>query len=306
MKIEYIQNKNIDYKKWDDCINKSINGNLYAFSWYLDIVCNNWDALVYNNYETIMPLTYSSKMGISYLSQPFFAQQLGVFSTKTIGTTILNEFFKNIPSSYKYIEIKVNKFNAFKSNEITLCKNNNFELDLISTYKQISKKFSENTKRNISKSKKTGLQIISNSCSVNEFVSFIKKNVGEKVTNLPSSKYNVIRKIVSFVLHNNSAEILSVYNDKNELIATAFFVFSHKKAIYLFAASTYEGKEKRAMFLIIDEFIKKHSENNLTLDFEGSNINGLSRFYKGFGATNCEYLTIKQNRLPFPLKLLKK
>lgn len=306
MKIEYIQNKNIDYKKWDNCIQKSINGNLYAFSWYLDLVCNNWDALIYNNYETIMPLTYSSKMGISYLSQPFFAQQLGVFSTKTISTNILNEFIKNIPVSYKYIEINLNKFNSLTSNEITLRKNKNFELDLISNYKQISKKFSENTKRNISKSKKLGLQILSNTCSVNEFVSFIKTNVGEKVTNLPTNKYNVIKKIVSFALRNNFAEILSVYNEKNELTATAFFIFSHKKAIYLFAASTEEGKEKRAMFLIIDEFIRKHSEKNLTLDFEGSNIDGLSRFYKGFGAINCEYLTIKQNRLPFPLKFLKK
>ncbi len=306
MKIEYIQNKNIDYKKWDDCINKSINGNLYAFSWYLDLVCNNWDALIYNNYEAIMPLTYSSKMGILYLSQPFFAQQLGVFSTKTISPIILNDFFKNIPKSFKYIEININKFNILNSNEITFRKNRNYELDLISDYKQIAKKYSENTKRNISKSNKLGLQTLYNGCSVNDFVNLIKKNVGEKVANVPTEKYSVIRKIVSFALRNNFAEILSTYNTQNELIAAAFFIFSHKKVIYLFAASTEEGKEKRAMFLIIDKFIEKYSEKNLILDFEGSNIDGLARFYKGFGATNCEYLTIKQNRLPFPLKFLKK
>ncbi|OFX35242.1 MAG: hypothetical protein A2X08_07325 [Bacteroidetes bacterium GWA2_32_17] len=306
MKIEYIKNKNIDYKKWDACIQKSINGNLYACSWYLDIVCNNWDALIYNNYEAVMPLTFSSKMGILYLSQPLFTQQLGVFSTSAVSQNLLLEFFNNIPSTFKYIEINLNKYNILKSNKLVYRKNHNFELDLISNYKQIAKKYSENTKRNISKSVKFGLQPISNSCSVNDFVNFIKKNVGDKVANLPTEKYGVIRKIVSHSLKNGFGEIICAYNPQNELSSAAFFIFSQKKAIYLFAASTDEGKEKRAMFLIIDEFIKKYSEKNLILDFEGSNIDGLARFYKGFGAVYCEYMTIKQNRLPFPLKFLKK
>lgn len=306
MKIEYIKNKNIDYKKWNTCIQKSINGNLYACTWYLDIVCNNWDALIYNDYEAVMPLTFSSKLGILYLSQPLFTQQLGIFSTSAITQNIILEFLNNIPSNFKYIEINLNKYNTLKSNKLIYRKNQNFELDLISNYKQIKKRYSENTRRNILKSKKYGIQQISNSCSVNDFVNFIKKNVGEKTVNLPSEKYGVIRKIVSQSLKNGFGEIMCAYNPQNELSSAAFFIFSQKKAIYLFAASTEEGKEKRAMFLIVDEFIKKYSEKNLTLDFEGSNIDGLARFYKGFGAVNCEYLTIKQNKLPFPLKFLKK
>jgi hypothetical protein len=60
------------------------------------------------------------------------------------------------------------------------------------------------------------------------------------------------------------------------------------------------------MFLLIDEFIKKYSEKNLILDFEGSNMEGIARFYQGFGATDCEYLSITFNHLPFPLKFFKK
>ncbi|MBI5541891.1 MAG: hypothetical protein HY951_17675 [Bacteroidia bacterium] len=306
MKIQYLQHKKIDFKKWDDCIRKSINGNLYAFSWYLNIVSKGWNALVLNNYEAVMPLTHSSKMGIAFLAQPLFAQQLGVFSTKGISPEIVNEFISAIPKSFRYVEINLNKYNVLTSLTKGIRKNHNFELDLIFTHEQLFRKFSENTRRNIGKSINNGLKIIPNICSVNDFVKLIKNNVGVKVESVPAEKYNDIKKIINFALQNNFGEILATYNQKNELVAAAFFIFSHKKVIYLFAASTEEGKEKRAMFLIIDEFIKKYSEKNLILDFEGSNIEGLARFYKGFGATDCEYLTIKQNRLPFPLKLFKK
>jgi len=306
LKIQYLPHKKIDLEKWDNCVQKSVNGNLYAFSWYLDIVSEGWDALVCNDYETIMPLTHSKKMGISYLAQPFFSQQLGVFSTKVTTPEVVNKFVAAIPKSFKYIEINLNKYNLLTPVPAGSRKNHNFELDLIFTHKQLTRKYTENARRNIAKAWGNGLTIVSNGCTVNDFVNLIKNNVGIKMVSIPREKYNNIRKIISYALHSRLGEISAVYNQKNELVAAAFFIFSHKKVIYLFAASTEEGKEKRAMFLLIDEFIKKYSEKNLILDFEGSNIEGPARFYKGFGTINCEYLTIKQNRLPFPLKLFKK
>jgi hypothetical protein len=57
--------------------------------------------------------------------------------------------------------------------------------------------------------------------------------------------------------------------------------------------------------MIIDQFIRKHAEEKITLDFEGSNIKSLARFYKSFGADELNYLRIKQNNLPGLLKLFK-
>jgi len=306
LKIEYIKHNKINFNKWDDCIRNSVNGNLYAFSWYLDIVSKNWDALIMNDYETVMPLTHSKKYGIKFLIQPFFTQQLGVFSVHCTTPEIVTAFINSIPNSFKYILINLNKYNQLSPLPANNKINHNFELDLIFSHDQLIHKYSENTRRNIAKTKENGLTVTSNACSVNDLVNLIKKNVGVKVENLPQNKYDDIRKIISFALQEHFGEIISVYSKENELLASVFFIFSHKKAVYLFAASTEEGKKKRAMFLLIDEFIKKYSEKNLILDFEGSNIEGLARFYQGFGATDCEYITIKKNRLPFPLKYLKK
>jgi hypothetical protein len=60
------------------------------------------------------------------------------------------------------------------------------------------------------------------------------------------------------------------------------------------------------MFLLIDTFIQNNSGKNLILDFEGSNIPGIARFYKGFGAMAETYYSVHQNRLPRLLRIFKK
>ena len=61
MKIYYLKNKDIDLDKWNECIKNSFNGIVYAYSWYLDIVNEEWEALVDENYTRVMPLTFANK-----------------------------------------------------------------------------------------------------------------------------------------------------------------------------------------------------------------------------------------------------
>jgi len=100
--------------------------------------------------------------------------------------------------------------------------------------------------------------------------------------------------------------IYAAYNQHNTLCAAAFFFFSGKRVTYLNAVSTEEGKNINAMHLIVDQFIKEHSGSALTLDFEGSIIPGIARFYNGFGALAEQYYSLKSNNLPLPLRWLKK
>ena len=58
MEIKYLQNSEIDRKKWDRCIATSLQQLPYAYSWYLDAAAENWDAIVINNYEAVFPLPY--------------------------------------------------------------------------------------------------------------------------------------------------------------------------------------------------------------------------------------------------------
>ena len=112
--INYLTNEQIDKSRWDDCVAHAVNGNVYAFSWYLDIVHPGWEALVEmidGNYVTIMPITKKKKYLINYLCQPFFVQQLGVFSRQPITEETTVAFLKSIPRKYRLVEIRLNENN---------------------------------------------------------------------------------------------------------------------------------------------------------------------------------------------------
>ena len=71
--IRYLKNHQIDRDKWDGCIQTSVQKSVYGCSWYLDVICSNWDALVEDDYVSVMPVTKNSKYLMNYIYPPFFA-----------------------------------------------------------------------------------------------------------------------------------------------------------------------------------------------------------------------------------------
>jgi hypothetical protein len=69
----------------------------------------------------------------------------------------------------------------------------------------------------------------------------------------------------------------------------------------LFASSNESGRRSGAMAFNIDHILKKHQETNLILDFEGSMIPTIARFYKSFGAEPQIYQSLSYKRFPWNL-----
>ena len=304
MKLLFVKNKDIDYKKWDDTIKKSYNGNVYAFSWYLDIVCN-WDAIITPDYKYLMPLPTSKKFLIKYAYTPVLIQQLGIFSNNQIDDKILNNFLNLAKKKYKYFDIKFNKYNDVTKLNIEKKENITHELDLIQNYSDIYKKYSTNTKRNLKKAEQNNLTVSKN-ITIKQILHLLETNLGNKIKELNNKTLNKIKFIISQSSHKNMGEIIGVYDQYNNLISAAFFIISHNKAIMLILATSDESKKTGANFKLIDYFIKQNSGKHLTLDFEGSNIESIARFYASFGAKKFKYYNIKYNNLPSLIKILKK
>ena len=301
-KILFLKHNRIDYQKWDNCIKRAPNGNLYSNSWYLNIACPGWNALVTENYDTVMPLPVRKKLSFSYVFQPFFVQQLGVFSVKPVTEEILIGFIKAIPKSISYVDYNLN----FKNNELPDCftfvKNTTYHLRLNADYKEIAHNYAENTRRNIRKAEKAKLTI-KKDLKPSEIVEFKKRTAK---ADLDSDGYKRLQKLISWSVKYDSGRIYGACDSDGNLCAAVFFAFSHNYSYMLVSASDNIGKEASAMFLLINNFIYEFSGKNLTLDFEGSNIPGIARFFAGFGATPVYYHKYKLNRLPKILKRLKK
>lgn len=153
--IKYLTRSQIDTGKWDQCITRAASGRIYAYSYYLDCMSQNWDALVLNDYEAVMPLTWNSKYGIHYLYQPFLAAQLGVF-----GSDDVQAFIKAIPGHFRYVDIYLNSANtnAVKGESVLL--RDNYVMDLNHPYENLVTAYRENIRRNIKKAKQSGCSVV--------------------------------------------------------------------------------------------------------------------------------------------------
>lgn len=300
--IRYLRHEEIDKVKWDVCIRESFNGNAYAWSWYLDIVHQKWEALVENDYERVFPLTGNARFGINYLFQPFFAQQLGIFSRAILNPTVVNEFLTAIPPHIRFVEIKLNTHNKINNTAFEVQQHKNHELDLIHTYDRISKKYAANTKRNLKKASDAGLTLAKN-IKPEQIVELFRQNKGRTISHWNKREYSRLVQLAYAGIYRGQAMVYGVLSSKNTLLAGAIFVKSHHKLIFLFSGTNTEGRENHAITFLIDATIKEFSLSQFVFDFEGSDNLNLARFYKGFGSKETNYPGIRINKLPLLLNI---
>ena len=302
IEIQYIKHKDIDFVKWNQCIDEAHNCRMYGYDWHLDRTAVYWDALVFGEYEFVMPLPVRKKLGIKYIYQPLFSQQLGIFPKPSKQITL--KFYMFLYSHFKFADINLNSENLRlkEIREIQFLPKNNFLLPLRKDYSEISGFYSQNTRRNITKAIKNNLSIVQG-IRLEDYMKFKSKNLQ---IGLEKGALNKLKNIIAFGQYKGYGEIYGVYSTNNQLCAAVYFCRWKERVIYFNAASNEKGKELRAMHFLLDTFIQENASRNLILDFEGSMIPGVARFYSGFGAKPETYYHLKFNRLPLPLRWLKK
>lgn len=301
--ILYLLHDDIDKTKWDDCIRKAFNGNIYALSWYLDVVHPGWEALVEDDYTRVMPLTGNKKYGVYYLFQPFFTQQLGIFSTEILNSGVINNFIAVIPEKFRFVQINLNIHNHPRFEDYRLIPNKSHLLDLISRYPKLSARYNTNTRRNLKKSLASGLTLVKG-MEPGLLTGMFVQNKGREVKHWHNVHYQRLHQLMFKAMFKGMGEIYGVYTEHNELCAGAFFLKDHQHLIFLFSASTPEARQNMAMTFLLDAVIKEYAETALVLDFEGSNDPNLARFYRGFGSQEVSYYRLEINRLRFPVNRL--
>ncbi len=294
--IRFLQNHEIDRQQWDYCIEHAYNGNIYAWSWYLDIVCPEWNALVKGRYSQVFPLTARRKWGIPYISQPPFAQQLGLFSCGSPGNDSTNEFIEQLLRHYSFAEMNLNSYNLLSVIHGKLRMLRNYELDLLQPYMNLRLMYSENAIRNILKAQK-GRVSVSPGADPKAIIDLFRENKGTELKNFSPSHYQIIERLSYACLHRRAAVCYGAYSNQNQLIAGAILFQSHSRMVLIFSASNAQARETGAMHLLIDTIIQCYAGKSITFDFEGSEIPGLARFYSGFGPKEVKYPQLHINRL---------
>lgn len=289
--IQYLHNHELNADKWDACIRDAEPGLLYAYSWYLDIVCDEWDALVLNDYEAVMPLPFTKKFGFHLAIQPPFAQQLGIFSTATMNPELIRSFINAIPKKFKWVKYQLN----YRNHSDVQSTRTNFVLDLIQPYEQLRAAYDKSLIRHLKKSEKSSCSLIEgvDFPSLMELVDYQNK---AKNMGISLKSREKLKQILNSATAKGAVFVVGFYSPMNHLCSAGIFLKDRDRIYYLQGASDDVGREHYGMGRILDYVIHKYSGQAYTLDFEGSEIPGIAHFFQHFAPQNSPYpVLIRKN-----------
>ncbi|MFZ5554857.1 MAG: GNAT family N-acetyltransferase [Bacteroidota bacterium] len=301
--MKLLEHQHINKKKWDKTLASSSFPFVYAASWYLDAVHPGWQAIADENYTCLFPVPVKKRSAITYAIKPFFTQQLGWFGNPTPAKE--KETIALLEKNFRYIDFSIRTRPPVNEKKWQVKENINYELNLTPGYEKISKKYSENCRRNLKKSLKNGHSACED-LSMDEMIKLFKRTKGRELKEMTSAHYKIIRSVYEAAEKKNAAFITGIKNKNGKLISAVLFIHWENRIYHLFSASDEEGKRSGAAPAVIDHCIKKFAGTTTILDFEGSNVAGLARFYSGFGSERKMYYSMRYNNLPFFLKWLKK
>jgi len=294
LKISYLRHENIDKKKWDDCIDNAHNGLIYAHSYYLDSMSENWNALVMNDYEAVMPLTWNKKFGIRYLRQPAFTQQLGIFGNIFFEKNVTELFINKALETFSFAEINLNYANKYKEKKCNLV------LPLNRPFAEIEKSFRKDF---VNKIKNSDL-IYESSEDIERAIRIFKKNYDYKIK-ISSKAYQRWLRACHVLKTKEQLLVREVSSPNGELLSTALFLKDNRRIYYVMSSTLPLGRKLQSNYFLLYHLIKEFSGQNLIFDFEGSEIPSIKLFFSKFGAIEQPYSFVKINNLPFWKRWLK-
>jgi len=300
--IKFLEHSQIDFEKWDECIGSTSSPQPYGFSWYLNWLVDQWQALVIGDYEVVLPLFIQKKYGQFYSTRPFGTQSLGPYSKVPLTEDIVEVMLSASMERVKYAEFFFGPFTPVPE-ALKASKYSNFVLNTSKDYEELYQGYSSQNKRNLKKAASAKFELALWS-SVQDAVQLWQQEIREK-TAINETDFNRLGKLLEFCHYQKRGVLYAVRDEYNQLCGTQFWVVHQGRSTLLLNASTAWGKEHGVSAWLIDQHIKSTSGREHLIDFEGSSIPGLKRFYSGFGAQDEPFYMHVENQLPFPINLLK-
>lgn len=286
--IKKVLHKNIDRKKYTECLKNSKNYRIYAEDWYLDAVSEKkWDCYVYGDYDAVMPVPYKRKFGVKFILQPILCQQLGVFSKIEISEEIFLKLIKRLHRNL------ILNYNFNEENGRFLQNNhqsrNNFILPLNRPFDDLLSNFRRDRLKDIRRIENLDFEI-----NKDFDPELFRADLALKYPYLQKyySKENFINLLVS-LKEKNRYSFYEMKSD-NVTIASLFICHSRERRIVLLSTRDTSKNFKGAFAYLISLFIKENANSQLVLDFEGSMMESIADFNKSFGSVKKEYFAIHQ------------
>ena len=308
-------------EEWDLFILQSPQGMIYHKYDYISILAPEWKAIIVKkgkDWQAVMPLHIKQKLGYGYCLQPIFAQFWGIcllpIKEKAIKEwskkkKLINMVIDAIPSNIRWMEYHFSPHfdypQPFYWKGYQIASRFTYQINIDKDIEEVWRGFGEHIRRDIRKAEKQGIYV-EETANIEAVIAIFRKTSGTYVKELKEQDFERLAALYQHFALNKESFVLVAKNKEGEIIAgILFFQYKHI-TIYYFGGTEPEFKRSGAMSLIIWESIKKVHGDSVLYDFDGSMIESIERFFRGFGSIPVQYFNIQKNTLPIWLQQLQR
>ncbi|TYZ07078.1 GNAT family N-acetyltransferase [Hymenobacter lutimineralis] len=316
--------RELDLTAWDACVASAREGLPYACSWWLHATAGRWDALVEieahtGRYLAVWPLPVKWRPWGQEVYQPLFTQQLGAYSlAEEAGqlSSLSMLAMDRLTPRYTRFYAQLNDANKYPTQlllghvgkpSVLVEHRQTYHLPLEAPYDVLRATYAADYRRRLRQHENASAPLaIADTADAEALLQLFQQTKGPEA-GLKPRHYRTLRRLIIALRQRN---LLEVYEARQPgtgaLLAGALFVRYRQRLIYLFAAASAEGKKAAAPLVLLDAAIRRHAGTpGLILDFEGSMIPSIARFFANFGATPVCYAALSFTQRPWYLQWMR-
>ena len=287
--------------------------SVFSSSWWLDATAGegNWglcEVKEDNKVLASMPWVAKQRFGLKVLSQPALTQTLGPWLADPPPGT---KYAKRLAREKDLIGALINQlpdYHVFQQNFAPEITNwlpfywRGFKQTTRYTYRLLDlsdpqvlwSRFQENTRWEIRKGEKQGVTV-ERSSDIDGFLDVNELTFLRQGLKLPYSR-SYVKRLFTACEQNNAGAIFLARGKDGRVHAGNLLVWNQHCAYYLMGGGDPEVRNSGATSLAMWQAIQFAATVSRIFDFEGSMIEAVERFFRGFGAVQTPYFSLTDIR----------
>ena len=268
---------------------------------------DSWDvAIVEKGGQIIgaMPYTITRRFGsLVYLGQPSLTQHLGPWIRPSTG-----KYAKQLGREKEVMQNLIDQlptYHSFQQNWSYECQNwlpffwrgfqqttrYTYVLENLADLEIVFSEFQDKVRTDIRKAQGRNNLVVDSEAPLDDFIELNRKVFQRQSLDMVDDE-SFIQQLVEAAGQHQSVKWFVAYDDQQRAHAGVLIVWDEHSAYYLMGGGDPELRNSGATSLCMWEAIKFASTVTKKFDFEGSMIEPVERFFRGFGAVQKPYFSI--------------
>ena len=309
MKYKILDKNN--YHIWNDFVDVSPQGSIYAKTWYLDALNINYQIGVLEKDNCIYAgivlaeneiHTYSNPLLVKFLGilyKPFVGKDYTIATNEIKHLTKLLKCIGNIKTFDYFFHPQFTNWTPFYWGKYRQQTYYTYRIDFKDkTLEQIYQNFDKKIKNEIKNAIKSQITIIEN-VEFDAFFEVIEKTFLRQGGKSPFNKKR-LKYFIETLSGKYAIKLFAAKNINNDITAVAGVIYDTKCAYLILNGIDHKKIIRGTNEYLLYKTIEYSHNNSQTFDFEGSMIKPIESFYRKFGGTLTPYMRIwKSNLLNF-------